>query len=309
MEDVVRCNLCRKPFDESESTTHLFDVLDVWPLMDVESSLKRHGYYCRTRRQSHKINSRARACEACVKAKAKCDDNSLACARCAAKGLICKPSKPTTIRKTRPKSLTKSGITPYIPGLAATSFQVNGNNGRSTEIENLGLVPSHCAQQEVPWEFSSWVNDGLAAEDMLSLQTPQSEWMTMDASVQSPIVNVQPTIIIQPASGRQVRSFEQRPPNRAPRATTTMMARILTSYPRMMQSQESLPPFIHPFSLVDRFEPEGKPFESVTTCLALMQMAAIHGPGKNRLIWKNIRLECERIRDEVILPLPKYGDY
>ncbi|CAO2658162.1 Nn.00g074220.m01.CDS01 [Neocucurbitaria sp. VM-36] len=97
----------------------------------------------------------------------------------------------------------------------------------------------------------------------------------------------------------QLRSFAQNPAIKGGTQTTAMlMARILTSYPMMMRSEDSLPPFIHPFSLSDVSEPESKSVESLTTCMSLMQMISTNAQGSRKLLWKNVRLECERLQGE-----------
>ncbi|KAF1971540.1 hypothetical protein BU23DRAFT_175502 [Bimuria novae-zelandiae CBS 107.79] len=58
---VLRCSLCNKPFDK-------------------QSTLKRHGYYCRSRRLGS--TARPRSCIACAKGKARCDNRRPECSRC-----------------------------------------------------------------------------------------------------------------------------------------------------------------------------------------------------------------------------------
>jgi hypothetical protein len=53
----------------------------------LESTLKRHGYYCRSRRSDN--TPRSRSCLHCVKGKARCDNRRPKCSRCIVKGFEC----------------------------------------------------------------------------------------------------------------------------------------------------------------------------------------------------------------------------
>ncbi|KAF1851288.1 uncharacterized protein K460DRAFT_273591 [Cucurbitaria berberidis CBS 394.84] len=110
-------------------------------------------------------------------------------------------------------------------------------------------------------------------------------------SIPSPSIPTMPT--------HNLRSFAQNPAIIAGTQTTAiLMARILTSFPIMMRSQDSLPPFIHPYSLSNVPGSESKSLESLTTCMSLMQMVSTSAHGGRKLLWKNVRLECERLQGE-----------
>lgn len=83
--------------------------------------------------------------------------------------------------------------------------------------------------------------------------------------------------------------------------SATLMTHMLTSFPRAMYSPGSLPPFIHPYSLGNNAHNPNEGFESLTTCVTLMQMVSGAAPGSRKLFWKNVRLECERLQVEVFL--------
>jgi hypothetical protein len=82
-------------------------------------------------------------------------------------------------------------------------------------------------------------------------------------------------------------------------ATATLLTHILTSYPRMLCTPTSLPPFVHHYSLHQTLHSQTSAFESLTTCVSLMQIASSRAPGSRKLLWKNIKLECERLQFEV----------
>jgi hypothetical protein len=96
------------------------------------------------------------------------------------------------------------------------------------------------------------------------------------------------------------RSFIQRPAMRSgAQNTATLITHILTSYPAMMRDHGSLPPFIHPHLLGNVQDSDSRSFESLTTCMSLMQMFGSDVYGSRKLAWRNVRLECERMSEDV----------
>ncbi|KAH7406726.1 hypothetical protein DE146DRAFT_753280 [Phaeosphaeria sp. MPI-PUGE-AT-0046c] len=91
-----------------------------------------------------------------------------------------------------------------------------------------------------------------------------------------------------------LRAFARNPVTVSGGANTTsiLMMRMLTSYPMMLRDPTSPPPFIHPLFLTS----EERPLESLNTCVSLMQMLGSGIKGSKKLVWKNIRLECERLQ-------------
>ncbi|KAF2622529.1 hypothetical protein BU25DRAFT_210277 [Macroventuria anomochaeta] len=83
-------------------------------------------------------------------------------------------------------------------------------------------------------------------------------------------------------------------------AIATLMTHILASYPLMMYTPNSSPPFIRPYSLSQHPHTQSHGFESLTTCASLMQMLSSRAPGGRKLFWKNVGLECERLQVELV---------
>ncbi|KAH4091103.1 hypothetical protein HBH46_188330 [Parastagonospora nodorum] len=103
-----------------------------------------------------------------------------------------------------------------------------------------------------------------------------------------------PTLSMTPNYDLALRSFIRKPAIKGGALTTSMlMLRLLTTYPLMLRDPHSPPPFIHPSFLADQ---ESKTMESLTTCVSLIQMLESGGSAGRRLVWKNIRLECERLQ-------------
>lgn len=77
----------------------------------------------------------------------------------------------------------------------------------------------------------------------------------------------------------------------------------LRSYPSMMLPGDTLPPFIHPQCLFDISGDDQVHHKSLpgplATCAAIVQMFSVKNDGNAIFIWKAIRMEQERLLDEV----------
>ena len=65
----------------------------------------------------------------------------------------------------------------------------------------------------------------------------------------------------------------------------------------MMLRHNTLPPFIHS-SLLSR-DVENNDMEPLNNCISLMHMISSGVQGSRKLFWKNVRLECEHLYEEV----------
>jgi hypothetical protein len=85
------------------------------------------------------------------------------------------------------------------------------------------------------------------------------------------------------------------------RVTAAMMKRILTAYPTMMRNRGPPPPFIHSSFFTNEMTTYRKPLEALATCEGLMQLlnSSDGNDASRRLVWKNIRMECERVHVNV----------
>lgn len=98
-----------------------------------------------------------------------------------------------------------------------------------------------------------------------------------------------------------VRSLVQRPKMQAgAQRIANLILHTLKSYPLMMLRLNTLPPFVHP-SLVSG-NVENVHMEPVTICISLVHMISSGVLGSRKLFWKNVRLECERLSEEVHMP-------
>lgn len=92
-ESNLHCSLCNRTFAQGrEPVGHPFKLTWYTNTYPLESTRKRHYYYCRSK-QSDTNTSRKRSCVPCVRAKTRCTwpaDTSLdACVRCNRRGVTC----------------------------------------------------------------------------------------------------------------------------------------------------------------------------------------------------------------------------
>jgi hypothetical protein len=79
--------------------------------------------------------------------------------------------------------------------------------------------------------------------------------------------------------------------------TIKLILHTLKSYPLMMLRHNTLPPFIHPYPIF--FDVENSHMEPLRNCISLVHMISSRVQGSRKLFWRNVRLECERLLEEV----------
>jgi Fungal Zn(2)-Cys(6) binuclear cluster domain len=279
-------------------------------------TLKRHGYYCRSLRADG--IARARSCLSCANAKARCDHKSPECSRCINKSMICQypkvnanPTRPRTQRKERkvleqPESL-----------LSSRAGSLSVHTGQESEQNDFGfdggLVMPDLNSTNLPGDLFDWNDSNLGYVDFLNLQTIDGNTQhpsTISSSwaphlsfssgstipLEQAISSLNPSIFQSPAT-YMVRKILQRPKVNVERqGTANLMLSTLKSYPLMMLRYNTLPPFIHPRLLSSDF---GSDMEPLTNCISLVHMISSKVYGSRKLFWKMVRLECERVCQEV----------
>jgi hypothetical protein len=94
------------------------------------------------------------------------------------------------------------------------------------------------------------------------------------------------------------RSLIQRPKMKTgAQRIANLILHTLKSYPLMMIRHNTLPPFIHPHLMSSNAE--NNDMEPLTNCICLVHMISSGVQGSRKLFWKNVRLECERLCEEV----------
>lgn len=245
-----------------------------------------------------------RSCEACIKAKTRCNNAQPSCARCTTRHHPCAYSNRSHTRRSKACDDTSLHQSYYqddveIAGMPDTLLLARPSNGNADFLPAAtDLSESNAA--DLSLALSDW---GLSHRDVsligksrpsvTSLPQHQHQEGRKDTIPRMPTFHLR--------SFAQSRSMMGRT---SPSAR--LMSHMLTSLPKTMYSAGSLPPFIHPYSLGSNPHNPGGAFESLTTCVMLMQMISSGTIGSRKLFWKIVRIECERFKVEVPFPLLQY---
>ncbi|KAH8728127.1 hypothetical protein GQ44DRAFT_702664 [Phaeosphaeriaceae sp. PMI808] len=284
-QTILWCVLCNKPFNK-------------------ESTLKRHGYYCRSRK-SNDLDVRSRSCLACAKAKVRCDNKLPNCTRCMIKGSTCHVPGRNSSTTMASKSTSESTQREPPPSGAATSVVIFDKNVSMERDVLVDIDTNNIGEGQFDWDMTHVGKSQTGVSEYqdyqshppacTSLSSPDQGLFPSDHGLCTAIrsSNQSPSIPTMP--NYELRFFNHRPAVGGGAYTTAMlMVRMLTSYPLMMRDIKSPPPFIHSYSLSDT----NKSMESIITCASLMQMLEINRQGGRKLLWKNVRFECERLAAE-----------
>jgi hypothetical protein len=268
----------------------------------LASTLKRHGYYCRSRRVSN--TSRPRSCIACAKGKARCDNRRPECSRCLAKSIECyyptTPWKGTGTRRSLPPSL---GDTPSVLTYLEGSNEADVPVDASTTVADLD-VEFNWGDPEI--NFSDFLHSPVIDADMSNTIAAQDGPLVQHSLPSTSTTIHMPNIAVSAALNFSIPSV----PREATRSlvlksnsrpgsnrVVTLILHTLKSYPQMMLRDGTLPPYIHPHLVSSEFG--SNDMESLHNCISLVRMIGNRMRGSRKLFWKNVRLECERMSTEV----------
>ena len=278
--------------------------------------MKRHGYYCRSRGIAK--TSRTRSCILCARGKTRCDNEQPDCSKCLSKGVRCQYLADTA-RFARPtQQHNDGGRTPKwtrVPSIVAEQPNDSEDRGISNEVDvffNAAFDSlDSCStvfgrgRFDPDIDLASLWNPHTTKDDasFTSLESrmpttpliPQAKPQHKD---QQPLYAQD--ISIPPIPSTTVRSFHRRPKlnSNANRITTLILAN-LKSYPLMMLRSNTLPPFIHPY--LTSANPLIKDMEPLTNCITLVQLLSNQFHSSQKLFWRNVRTECERICSDHLL--------
>jgi hypothetical protein len=312
---ILRCRQCNKPFDKRKSIS-LFPPIAVNTnsLVCQESTLKRHGYYCRSRTIGK--TTRPRACISCAKGKVGCDHRRPKCSRCITKGIECHYST-STPRTPDPETPRSDDVPTERQGRmqpSPSSVLGNGNNfeerGSASDVDMIN--DSALGLPDLDFANLEWDGAGIEFASVFDLQE------TTGSSFSPP--GLSPSLLRSPSSTEQarpskkwfsfqnssiprgptlaVRSLIQRPTVQSgAQRITNLIFQNLKSYPLMLLRQNSLPPFIHP-SLVSS-DVENDHMESLSNCISLVHMISSGVRGSRKLFWENVRRELEQVCEKV----------
>ncbi|KAK4442928.1 hypothetical protein QBC34DRAFT_443775 [Podospora aff. communis PSN243] len=267
---VLRCERCNKPFDK-------------------ESTLKRHGYYCRSRVESP--TQRSRSCTSCAKRKTRCDSGQPTCSTCKTRGFKCfYASKSGRVVGKRKNSVPKAPLARPGPGISPSGTSAATVHDIVVEDFDFGFDVN---ASPVDFTLNS-LNFPASASDNNLLTTPF--WNNITA-LEKPDLPLFPQLPFQPAfipSTIEPRSALELGPQK--QRTAHMVLNTLKSYPLMLLHEHDLPPFIHPRINSTRPQdgPEDTRKESLNNCISLLHMLHSGVAGSRKLFWRNVRMECER---------------
>lgn len=200
---------------------------------------------------------------------------------------------------------------PSLPAEDSSSINKSQGAGNDGDVDFDGaLVIPDMDFAGFGGEYLDWDESGIVFTDFLDYQTNDpylspvpSSLVSQATSSMDQAVRVQqgfssPTFSIPRAPNNAVRKLIQRPKMQTgAQRVASLILHTLKSYPLMMLRHNTLPPFIHP-SLISPHV-ESIHMEPLTNCISLIHMIGSGVQGSRRLFWKNVRLECERLSEEV----------
>ena len=239
-----------------------------------ESSLKRHGYYCRSNKRAS-VPTR-RSCAACAKAKTACDNALPECSRCTRRCLMCHyPSRSTRQKRDAVRRATSNDLPNHLDSHA-------NSIGPTLADQFQGYLATTLTSNDPVFEDLQWSLDDMTAFDDYMIPTSQSAFPSDTPSSPgsvSPMIITPPSLLldstdpisdeqheltcqrelqhqtqrqqslcfaISPGPSSNVRSMIQRPKmHQGAERAASLIFYTLKSYPLMLQ-QDALPPFIHP---------------------------------------------------------------
>lgn len=274
--------------------------------------MKRHGYYCRSRRIGS--TPRPRSCVSCAKSKVRCDGNRPRCARCLAKSIDCVfPGRESQDAINAPKA-RKTTLSPVLlpskPQAATESFQAGLEDAVS--IFNPDFVGAQ--EQYVDWDdpkidFANFYDPKWTGVPVLqprprSSLSPPYLTPSTDEAFQLTHPTSPPSLSILTLPVDLPRSLVKRPKvNLGAQRTAMLIQHTLKSYLVMVLRENSLPPYIHPSMLALYFE--NNDTEPLVNSLSLIHMLTTEVRGSRKIFWKNVRIECERFYNEASCALSR----
>lgn len=172
------------------------------------------------------------------------------------------------------------------------------------EFANFGEAYPYLGWDYPPIDFAEFLNP--QTNDDETVQYPSSTSSSLvhnstpstDQSVQVQQAISSHNVSIPPVPTQTLRSLIQRPKmETGAQRTANLVLHMLKSYPLMMLRGNTLPPFIHPRSITSDIE--NNHLEPLTNCISLVHMISSRAQGSRKLFWKTVRLECERLYEEV----------
>lgn len=249
----------------------------------IASSLRRHGYYCRSRPVG-RPTSRKRCCEACTRAKIRCDTILPACSSCTSRGIPC--NYDDNARQ----------------NLARRSKAIGGGKEAAQDGAIANDIIFDELSEPMSWDSGTSPDDSLDLS-FLNMPLAQSLDLLPSLDAMSSGVDSIPSMFdggfnapLNPSAFLQWKNpkvlYQKVAPNPQAQMALMMMKGVIESYPHMMLRKETFPPFIS--SRSHGFDSEDVP-ETLKDCMGLAQMFATRTPESSNLIWRTMRMEQEKM--------------
>ncbi|KAH8684915.1 hypothetical protein BGZ60DRAFT_398670 [Tricladium varicosporioides] len=296
--------------EENQPASEIFTCSLCAKTCGSRKSQIRHISYCR--RTKSRVRSRKRACLTCTKAKTHCDLIYPSCSRCTGKNINCvyglSPQSPKAIegsQETTPE--TSLHQTPDAVPITTSSIDFDSQlavYGNTNPIEILGnnstdFVSSIISGQGT-WDFETntisaspyrWPPPGLPFQD--NAFNDFSNFNHVGFSLLDELVP-RPQKAFWPRKKGDSRFSLNR----------HFVLCTLRSYPHQILPGKSLPPFIHPQSLINSTQEDGVIQKSLpvslAACAAIIQMCSVKDESNALFIWRAIRMEQERLSAECL---------
>jgi len=318
---VIRCGLCNKPFDKSE--VYLLSDAKLVPtnIDGVESTLKRHVYYCRSRVSG--IKPRARSCLLCATRRTRCDNRQPQCSRCMTKAIECLYPLKRSMREEpgiqRSNDWSTESMNMYSP-LVADSLSLENRQGAGNiadmALDDALLLPD-LGSADLEAQLLDWNDPDVNLTEFLDTQAnferdeessqvlssvPNHSTPSIDRIVQVRQEFSSHNRSIPRSPTQNVRSLilRSRIKTGAPQRIANLILHTLKSYPLMMLRHNNLPPFIHSGLISSNDDDARNLMEPLTNCISLVHMIS-NGKGSRKLFWKTVGTECEHLCAEVCI--------
>jgi hypothetical protein len=258
-------------------------------LLPIVTTFKRHGYYCRSKKPGHNV-SKKRACIPCSLAKVRCDWKLSRCSNCKTKNIKCQ--------------YTDEAIRNLLANMPTVSESIDGPDGSLALLESttdLNSVPSPNNSFDLNSNLDIFLDNGnlsgSAFANTLDLD-PQSSSALPLSLLTTPDFSTGYTLNYPPSA--LTRSMMRRRLGRPQMLTqATLIIQILASFPAMVLRKETFPPFIHSHSFSAITNTEYNMPEALINCMSLAQLFKTRTKENSPFLWKNIRMEHERLWCEV----------
>ena len=195
--------------------------------------------------------------------------------------------------------------TPSVETGEETSSNIDLNLDDPLAMSDLELAQfsgEYASWDDVNLDFSDLLNSPKHSEPVQPLPSQSSSLVRHSISLHDQGVQAQSAttsdVSIPAQPSRLVRSLVKRTRMKtgAP-GIVNLMHRTLMSYPLMMLRHDILPPFFHPHLISTNAD--NNYMEPLNNCISLFHMTSSGVQGSRKLFWKNVRLECERMSQEV----------